>query len=296
VARACSAGQRIKRNIQVKYFCTLSDKNYLNQGLALLRSLREVTQGSFELNYLCLDEETFTALKDEPDVRPHKLAEVEASREQILKFKKSNAYPDYCWSLASTFCRYLLEQVDLPHVLYVDSDIYFYKDPQIIYDEQGDKSVGIIRHRHNTASSPDGEFNVGIVYFKNDDVGTSCLQWWNDCVLEGNRPDLATCGDQKYLEEFVPMFGDSVCVLDKTFAHGAPWNFRLYVYDDYYSDGTVVWGDKQQPLVFNHFSRIGTDPPSPTRGQYQDHTLNYQVFNIPVVRGFYERYLMEIMR
>jgi len=280
----------------VKQFCTLSDNKYLKQGKALIKSLRKVNSFPFKLYYLCLDEETYAALEGESNVVRVKLSDVEASRGRILEYKNSNPYTEYCWSLASTLCRYLLEEINLPHILYIDSDIYFYKDPQIIYDEQQDKSIGIIRHRHNTSTSVDGEFNVGIVYFKNDSAGLSCLRWWNDCILEGSRPDLATCGDQKYLEEFISIYGDCVCVLDKTFAHGAPWNFRLYVYDDYYSDGTVVWGDKKQPLVFNHFSRIGIDPPSPTRGQYQDHTLNYQVFNIPVVRGFYENYLKEIMR
>ena len=280
----------------MKQFCTLSDNKYLQQGKALIKSLRKVNSFPFKLYYLCLDEETYTKLEGEESVVRIKLSEVEQSRDIILQYKNRKQYNEYCWSLASTFCRYLLEEKDLHDILYIDSDIYFYLNPLIIYQELGDKSIGIIRHRHNTSSSVDGEFNVGIIYFKNDEKGYSCLRWWNDCILEDKRPDLATCGDQKYLEEFIPLYGDSVCVLDKTFAHGAPWNFRLYVYDNYHVDGTVVWGDKKQPLVFNHFSRIGTDPPSPTQGQYADHTLGFQVFNIPVVRGFYENYLKEIMR
>jgi hypothetical protein len=279
----------------VKQFCTLSDKKYLKQGKARIDSLKKVNPLPFELYYLCLDEETYTELEGEDFVVRVKLSAVEQSRESILKYKSRKPYNEYCWSLASTFCRYLLEEEDLSDILYIDSDIYFYLNPLIIYQELGDKSIGIIRHRHNTSSSVDGEFNVGIIYFKNDKDGRSCLRWWNDCILEDTRPDLATCGDQKYLEEFIPLYGDSVCVLDKTFAHGAPWNFRLYVYDDYPSDGSVIWGDKKQPLVFNHFSRIGTNPPSPTQGQYADHTLGFQVFNIPVVRAFYEQYLKEIM-
>ena len=179
--------------------------------------------------------------------------------------------------------------------MYIDSDIYFYKDPQIIYDELGNKSIGIIRHRHNTSSSVDGEFNVGIIYFKNDTEGVECLRWWNDCILESLRPDLATCGDQKYLEEFPKMY--DTAILDKTFAHGAPWNYRLYVYDNFHRDGTVTWGDKVQPLVFNHFSKFSLDDNgiNPTSGQYADHTLNFQVFNIPVVRDFYFNYAEEVL-
>jgi len=286
----------------MRSFCTLSDKNYLKQGLALIKSLETVVASgqfldSYILYYLCLDEETYNALEDEDVVRI-KLSEVENTREDIVKYKERKAYNEYCWSLASTFCRYLLEEKRLPNILYIDSDIYFYQDPQIIYDELGEKSIGIIRHRHNTSYSQDGEYNVGIVYFKNTEEGLECLRWWNDCILNELRPELATCGDQKYLEEFVPVWGDHVCILDKTFAHGAPWNFRLYVYDNFKNDGTVIWGDKEQPLVFNHFSRFKVDTENginPTSGQYMDHTLRGEVFNIPEVKQMYIDYAREIL-
>ena len=41
-------------------------------------------------------------------------------------------------------------------------------------------------------------------------------------------------------------------------------------------------GDRKQPLVFNHFSRVGFDSETgvinPTNDNYADHTLNFQVF------------------
>ena len=275
----------------MRTYCTLSDKKYLSQGMALIDSLEKVSSEDFSIYYLCLDDETYKKLEKEKNVIPVKLETVEDSREQIKKYKQSVPYNEYCWSLASTFSRYLLE-LGLDSVMYVDSDIYFYQDPKIIYDELGDESIGIIRHRHNTSSSPDGEFNVGIIFFKNDEQGKECLTWWNDCLLYRSRPDLATCGDQKYLEEFPKKW--KTCILDESFAHGAPWNYRLYVYDNFFRDGTVVWGDKIQPLVFNHFSRFSMD--HPTSGQYADHTLNYQVFSIPAVNYMYRHYAQELSK
>ena len=127
----------------------------------------------------------------------------------------------------------------------------------------------------------------------------SCLEWWCDCILNHSRPELSTCGDQKYLEEFIPMYGDNeVAIIDKDIAYGAPWNFRLYVYDNFYSNRTIIWGDKEQPLLFNHFSRISvnydTGEVNPTSGQYADHTLEFQVFNIPVVKAFYAHYVKHL--
>jgi len=274
----------------MRYFCTLSDKNYLKQGVALINSLTRVSSEELILYYLCLDSDTYSRVSQYDCVVPILLQEVEDSRPEILQYKNRKPYNEYCWSLASTFSRYLLESNRADSVMYVDSDIYFYQDPLIIFKELGDRSIGIIRHRHNTSTSPDGEYNVGIIFFKNDEDGLNCLRWWNDCLLNESRPDLATCGDQKYLEEFPRMY--DIAILDETFAHGAPWNYRLYVYDNFYRDGTVVWGNKVQPLVFNHFSRFSLD--HPTSGNYADHTLNFQVFAIPALNQMYREYAQEV--
>ena len=281
-----------------KFFCTIVDKKYLPFGRALLDSLRATTSSEFTLFFLCLDDESFDSLENEASIQRIKLSEVEDFNQLSPDYKKNKPYNEYCWSLASTFCRHLLEKEKVPHILYIDSDILFYQDVQIVYNEIKDSSIGIIRHRHNTSLSPDGEFNVGIVYFNNDEDGRSCAKWWNETMLLEKRPDLATIGDQKYLEEFPKIYGDSVAILDKTFAHGAPWNFRLYCYDTYPSKGTIIWGDKEQPLVFNHFSRLSineeTGDISPTSGWYADHTFNFEIFKMPVVRHFYMDYLSKI--
>ena len=277
----------------MKNYCTLSDINYLYFGKALIHSLNEKCSEDFVLYYLCLDDQTYEELQGYENVHPIRLSELEKDNSKLMNFKSKNPYNAFCWSLASTFSLYLLETKEIESVLYIDSDIYFYQDPQLIYDEIGEKSVGIIRHRHNTSLSEDGEFNVGIVYFKNDKDGLDCLRWWNDAVLLQNVPDLSSCGDQKYLEGFVPRFGDSVCIIDETIAHGAPWNYRLYVYDYFDKDGTVIWGDKVQPLVFNHFSKFGYTKEGqiwPDRGAYPPHTLNNAVYMIPAVRNMYLHY------
>ncbi len=279
-------------------YCTLSDKNYLKFGKALIDSLISHSTEDFVLYYLCLDEETFESLTDyNSKVVPVRLSDVENSNQDLVNFKNRKPYNQFCWSLASCFSYYLLKEKQLDDILYIDSDIYFYQDPKLIFDEVGEKSVGIIRHRHNTNLSVDGEYNVGTVYFRNSDLGIKTLKNWMECVILETRPDLATCGDQKYLELFELICGgpfNELCVIDKTIAHGAPWNFRLYVYDYYNQDGTVVWGDRKQPLVFNHFSRVGFDSETgvinPTNDNYADHTLNFQVFNIPEVRNFYIDY------
>jgi hypothetical protein len=227
------------------------------------------------------------------------LKEIEKWCPKLAIYREDNPWSQYCWLLASYLCWYTLEIGEQAEVLYVDSDIYFYQDPEAIFGSVGAKSVGIIRHRHNTSLSVDGEYNVGVVYFRNDVAGNSVLNWWTKTMISGVRPDLATCGDQKYLEQFAWIQPDDVHVIDDI-GHGAPWNFRLYCYDYYKDSGDIVWGDKKQKLLFNHFSRFDYDlekmTMTPTSGQYADHTLNFQVFNIPEIKQMYIDYFLEIKK
>lgn len=164
-----------------------------------------------------------------------------------------------------------------------------------MYDEIQDKSVGVIRHRHFIEQSVDGLFNVGIIYFKGDDIGKKCVHWWRDAVMYKKHPELATCGDQKYLEGFFSRFGeDNICIIDEQVGHGAPWQYRFYVWDLLHKTGEIVWGRKKQPFVFNHFSRFKYDIDKNTydytSGNYADHTFNFQLFMIPQVQALYVNY------
>ena len=136
--------------------------NYLKQGKALFRSLCDSSSENFILYYLCMDKETYEAVIEyDSRIIPVLLDELEDGNEKLASFKDFSPYNAFCWSLASTFCLYLLEEKNVESIMYIDSDIYFYQDIKLVYDEIGDKSVGIIRHRHNTSLSVDGEYNVG---------------------------------------------------------------------------------------------------------------------------------------
>lgn len=284
----------------MKFYCSLCDKNYLKNFCLMFESLTINSSDKFSFFHLCLDDETFNYLETKyTNLKLYKISDLNNFYKFLHEYKQSTPYNEFCWSLASLFCKFVLNTEIIDHIMYIDSDIYFYKDPEIIFTEQSNKSIGLIRHRHNTNLSPDGEYNVGIVYFKNDEVGKSCLDWWSNAIVYKTNQEFSSCGDQKYLENFENLYPNDVKILDETFAHGAPWNFRLYVYDYYFLDGSVIWGNKKQPLIFNHFSRLKIENGEiiPTSGQYADHTLNFQIFNIPAVKNMYLDYgkkLMEI--
>lgn len=263
-------------------WCSLGDKNYLEKGIAMVRSVKE------PVTYLCLDDITHKVMSREPGVTACLLSDFEERYGDLREAKASRPYREYCWTLASWWCRHLLRHHDW--VGYIDADIQFHQYPQLVLDDLGDNDVGIISHRHNLLGCIDGAYNVGVVLFRSG--GSDCLNWWAESVLGQKYSHLATCGDQKYLEEFSKRF-PKVKVLEAC-AHGAPWNFRLYVWDDLTKTGEVVWGRERQPYVFTHFSRMScdfsTDVVSPASGQYEGHTLNGQVFEIPEVKMLYQSY------
>ena len=175
----------------MKYFCTLSDKNYLPLGIALYKSLKEHCKEEFTLYYLCLDKESEEILHNlaYDDIRTVTLFQLEKTSFDLQVAKKNRPYNEYCWTLASYFTHWLLKDPQVKHISYIDSDIFFYQDPDIIYKEIGDKSVGIIAHRHNCVGNTDGAYNVGIIYFKNDEKGKDVLTWWKDAVLYKKYPE-----------------------------------------------------------------------------------------------------------
>ena len=283
-------------------YCTLSDINYLDRGLALYQSLLDESKDSFELHYLCLDEQSYKKLiqLSLPQIVIHHVDELE-TRQDLQEAKNDRDRKQYIFTLASYFSDFLLNTIQCEHVLYIDADIYFYEDPALIGEACLGKHCGIMLHRHNFIGHRDGGFNVGVVWFNNSSKGREVLDWWKNAVLKREPKELSIMGDQKYLEAFIPMFGEDVIkVLDEDIGHGAPWNFRLYVYDHYIEDNIIGWGDKKQKLVFNHFSQFkySTEPRpeiSPDNDVYGHLTLRGSVFLIPEVQKMYMGYYNKLV-
>lgn len=236
-------------------FCTVSDSKYILQGLTLFRSLKR-GDTEFILHYLCIDDKSYNIIKSMNDnsIIPYSIDTV-LSNSTLLHLKNAE-YKYFCYSLASYFTNMLLDV--FPKVIYLDSDIYFHKSFKYLIDDIGKADVGIFRHRQFGLSDnrPEGLFNVGVVYFNNSDIGKYVCNWWSDAVLYKKYPHLATCGDQKYLEEFSFFCNRKQLFVDGNIGHGAPWQWQLYDFSEYINTGNIIWDGVKQPLVFSHFSQF----------------------------------------
>jgi hypothetical protein len=239
----------------MKNICTVSDIKYLYQGLALFESLSK--SENITLHYLCIDQISYDILKN---IKNNKLIiyninDLLNNDNNSINLKNSD-YRYFCWSLASYFSNHLLSKNVGDSITYIDSDIYFHEKIELLFESFSKKDVGIFRHRQFSLSisRPEGHYNVGVVYFKNSDIGKNVLNWWSDAVLHKKYPHLSTCGDQKYLEEFPRMCSN--IFIDGEIGHGAPWQWQLFNFDNYENDGTIIWEGKKQKLIFSHFSQF----------------------------------------
>jgi len=233
--------------------CTVSDFNFLPNGLALYDSLKRLGS-EFTLHYLCMDDKSFDLLQGlEENILPYSLNEF-LDKDEALVNLSTQDYRYFCWSLASYFTNHLMDKIN-KDITYIDSDILFYDKIETVLNEIGNKDVGLFRHRQYSLSHPNGNgwFNVGVVHFKNSDIAKGLLCWWTDAVLHQKYPELATCGDQRYLDAFLIDHADNIFI-DGNIGHGAPWHWQLYDYSTYLEDGCIIWEDKKQKLVFSHFS------------------------------------------
>lgn len=292
------------------YFCTLSDKKYLLQGLALYNSISKYVK-DFRLCYLCLDDETYEFLNNSvfDNIVPFNLADLEAADAALRAARNNPAgkygtqYSQYCWALTPYFMDFLINKDLIPNgknLTYVDSDIAFYQSPQLILDAVHLNSIGIHSHRYsskyNPLDNPAGEFNVGVVVIKNDDTGRACAEWWKDCLLKPTHRYYhvyGTCGDQKYLDLFEPLFGD-VCVFDQptrnlkpetAVGYLAPWCVDNV---SYHQEGQIKYNGTMQPVVFVHFSHFNYDLTNNSWKDSKDGEWNPTRF--PPVYKYYQAY------
>ena len=237
-------------------FTTLFDRNYLIKGLVLYNSLRK-TRRAFTLYVLCMDDMTYDILAalGLKNVRLISLDEFEDAALKSVKPTRSAA--EYCWTCTPSLPLYVLQAHPEVHLIsYLDADLFFFSDPQPIFDEFGNNSIMIIEHRfpaHLKYLEANGIYNVEMVAFRRDESGLECLKWWRERCLEWcfNRLEDGRLGDQKYLDDWPTRFA-GVHVLGHLGAGVAPWNVEQY--DVTEVDGKIMING--YPLVFYHFHQF----------------------------------------
>lgn len=239
-------------------FCTLYNSNYAAKGLAMYWSLQRVCP-EFNLYVFAFDDILAAALKKMalPNMTVVTLHEFED--EDLLRVKPTRTAGEYCWTCSSSTIYYCLTHYDIDHCTYIDADLYFYANPQVLIDEMGDDDVLITSHRYSPqhiAEEKAGKYCVQFITFKNTERGMKVLKWWREACLEWcyNRYEDGKFGDQKYLDDWPSRF-EGIHELAHLGGGVAPWNMQQYEFRR--DKGKIVGCEKttkhQFDMVFYHF-------------------------------------------
>lgn len=226
-------------------FCTLFDSYYIHKGIALYLSLEKVTK-DFHLYVMAFDRESYDKLRSIGfnNMTVEFLDDFETP--ELLAVKPTRNKAEYCWTCGPSVIHHFMSKYRLLEITYLDADIFFMSNPQILFDEIGSNSVAITEQYIDYSEG--GKYCVQFMYFRNDKDGLGCLEWWRDRCIEWcfSRYEDGKMGDQKYLEQFEHLFDNVYIIQNRGLI--APWNAGLYTY----SDLSVRYNGKDYPFVFFH--------------------------------------------
>ena len=239
----------------MRNYCTYFDSNYLTRGIITYETLKEHSSREISLWVLCLDDKVYEFLSqgDIPGINPIRLSDLEAVDQSLAAVKETRSQAEYYFTCTPCLAKFVLDQnPEVSDITYIDSDLCFFDDPELIYSEIGVNSIAITPHRFSDSNKYReqwGLYNVGFNFFRRDDDGLKCLNWWRDRCLEWcyDRLEDGKFADQKYLDDWPERFRN-LKVLDHPGINLAPWN----VGDAHLSqDHDISVNGKK--LIFYHF-------------------------------------------
>ncbi len=235
-------------------YCTLFDSNYLTRGIAMYESLKSKTD-NFHLYILAFDDKSFKLLSDMSLEFVSVISLKEFEDEKLLNVKQDRSIAEYCWTCTPSIIKYCLDTYGLSACTYLDADIYFFNDPNVLIEEMKDASVLITEHRYTQEydqSLTSGIYCVQFMTFKNDAHGMLVLNWWRNACISWcyARCEDGKFGDQKYLDGWPDNF-EGVHVLKHLGGGVAPWNVQQYSINN--SDFKIVF------YHFHHYRMLEGD-------------------------------------
>jgi hypothetical protein len=234
-------------------YATLFDRNYLERGIVMVRSLLRYNEDAM-VTVLCLDQFTLDVMREFSFDGRVALLPLEAVGSELLgRIAGDRSHREFCWTLGSVLCSHVLHS-GAPEVVYLDADICFFSSARSLLDESRSGDVAALRHRFPErlrGFEVNGLFNVQWVYFKGSATGIAAAERWagqcvNRCTYD---PDAGFVGDQKYLDEWPSLYPTFVD-LQIGGAGVAPWNHESMEFERVGAQWQVG-GDV--PLVFYHF-------------------------------------------
>ncbi len=258
-----------RRGVDLKAACTIVSPNYLPYARTLATSYMAVHPGHRFFVLVVANLTDRAVLGSEPfdmvllpEIGLNDLRQ-EAMKYDILELN-TNVKP--------TFIKYLLEQRGLDQLVYLDPDIYVYRDLRPVFDALDDGATAVLTPHLTSPIADDllpseqdilynGTYNLGFFAVRRCAEGDRLLSWWKDRCLQLGYSEGRTglFVDQKWMN-LAPGLFDGVIVLRDAGCNMAYWNLHERKLEKE-SNGYNVRsnGTAEVPLRFFHFSGVVVD-------------------------------------
>ena len=242
------------------YFTTFFDSNYLAKGITLYYSLKEQTKSPFKIYLLCLDEKTFDFFTinktDFEFIELILIKDIEDSFPELKQVKKNRTLIEYYFTLSPILPLYLLRIYNNDHICSMDADLFFYNNPNSIFEKLTQFSIIITPHKFSKELNDRkkyGLYNVSFQIFKNNNIGIQCLEKWkNNCIdwcYDFYDEKEQRFADQKYLDDWKKEYKNTILILDDSISGLAVWNANNY--NLRITDNVFISNDEK--VLFYHF-------------------------------------------
>ncbi|HYF84000.1 MAG TPA: glycosyltransferase [Clostridia bacterium] len=238
-------------------YCTIVSKEYLHKGLMLYNSLKKY-DASFRLFFICMNEGVKDILST--IISEHAeyilIEDVERQDAMLALVKASRNEKEYEWTSKASIFLYLFNNYPiLEHIVWLDSDIVFFSNPEPIFRELDNCSILLTKELFKgdnvKLNNVYGVFNTGLMGFKRDIYALRSIKWFRERCIEWcyNLVLPGKWSDQMYVNDWEERF-IRVRVIENIGINATPWNIQGCVINkvdnDIYLDG--------EKLVFYHYN------------------------------------------
>jgi len=250
-------------NISDSTYCTLFDSNYIDKGLVMLRSLRKHCNAVIYV--LAMDDRCAEILLKENIKDTHIIRLEEFMDDELMACKNNRSHGEFCWSCTASLILYIFDKYSEKICTYIDADLYFYSNPNILVSEllESGKSVQIIKHNFKRGLDShlqeklSGTYCVQFNTFINNAYSKEILEEWRKLTLDDSSIDNEECfGDQKYLDNWPVKYKTHINIIQNMGAGVAPWNLERYSLVEGEKTGVCVDKHYEIPIIFYHFHNV----------------------------------------
>lgn len=236
---------------------TVVSKYYIDRISCLIDSLEKFDS---KLHILCFDQDVLNKLKKKKykNIELYYVDKIFEFDVQLNQKIQNIELINQVVMSRPVFIKYLNRVNNINKICLIDSDTYFFSNPDQILNETKSYSIAFCKHNFNRNENylekNFGKFNAGYIYFNLDNYGLKFLNDWSElckdwCLFE---PSDNKFSDQKYLEKLYDNMKENIKIIDNPGYNLAPWNLENKKIN---KKDKIVYVDSYQ-LVFFHFHGI----------------------------------------